>query len=131
MVCMQTICMHIYSNCAIGVFAMTKAKTTFSKINWLRAGVFAASFFFIFLGMRNPHLNHNHGPKHRPRAVIEKITKTSEEVAKKFVSEFQTNDPVSLPEPSINASLFWSPASQFLPQTALSHLIARAPPIVS
>ena len=88
---------------------MTKAKTTFSKINWLRAGVFAASFFFIFLGMRNPHLNHNHGPKHRPRAVIEKITKASEEVAKKLVYEFQTNERVTLPELSVISSFFWYP----------------------
>ena len=110
---------------------MMNAKTTFSKINWLRAGVFAASFFFVFLGMRNPHLNNNHGPKHRPRAVIEKITKASEEVAKKLVCEFQTNEPVYLPEQSVISSFFWCPASKFLPENTSSHLIARAPPILS
>lgn len=34
-----------------------------------------AAFFLIVLGMRNPSLEHNRGPKQRPRAVIENVEK--------------------------------------------------------
>ena len=32
-----------------------------------------AAFFLAVLGMRIPALDHNHGPKPRPRAVVEEI----------------------------------------------------------
>lgn len=32
--------------------------------------------FLIVLGMRNPALEHGHGPKQRPRAVVEKVAKS-------------------------------------------------------
>lgn len=35
----------------------------------------AAAFFLAFLGMRIPSLDHDHGPKQRPRAVVEEISK--------------------------------------------------------
>lgn len=35
----------------------------------------AAAFFLAFLGMRIPALDHDHGPKPRPRAVVEEIAK--------------------------------------------------------
>ena len=36
-----------------------------------------AAFFLIILGMRNPSLDHDHGPKQRPRAVVENVSKAS------------------------------------------------------
>jgi hypothetical protein len=46
------------------------------KRNLLIANVFlVATFFLVILGMRNPSLDHDHGPKQRPRAVVEKVSK--------------------------------------------------------
>lgn len=44
--------------------------------------IVTASFFFVFLGMRNPYLNHNHGPKQRPRAICVKTASLSEDHVK-------------------------------------------------
>ena len=46
------------------------------KRNLLVANILLiAAFFLITLGMRNPSLDHNHGPKQRPRAVVENVSK--------------------------------------------------------
>ena len=47
------------------------------KRNLLIANILLiAAFFLIILGMRNPSLDHNHGPKQRPRAVVENVSKS-------------------------------------------------------
>ena len=46
------------------------------KRNFLIANtVLFAVFFMVVLGMRNTSLDHNGGPKQRPRAVIEDVSK--------------------------------------------------------
>jgi len=46
------------------------------KRNLLLANILlVAAFFLIVLGMRNPSLDHNQGPKQRPRAVVENVSK--------------------------------------------------------
>jgi hypothetical protein len=38
--------------------------------------VLVAAFFLVILGMRNTSLDHNRGPKQRPRAVVENTLKS-------------------------------------------------------
>ena len=46
------------------------------KRNLLIANILPiAAFFLIILGMRNPSLDQNHGPKQRPRAVVENVSR--------------------------------------------------------
>ena len=42
--------------------------------------IFPTSFFLIFLGIRNPSLEKNSGPKQRPRAITENVVKASQEI---------------------------------------------------
>jgi hypothetical protein len=39
--------------------------------------VLLPALFLVMLGMRNPALEHNSGPKQRPRAVLENVVKVS------------------------------------------------------
>jgi hypothetical protein len=45
---------------------------------WFTTFFLIPVFFLITLGMRNPFLDHNPGPKPRPRAVIEENVSKSE-----------------------------------------------------
>jgi len=44
------------------------------------AVILISAFFLVVLGMRNTSLSHNHGPKQRPRAVVENGCKASVEI---------------------------------------------------
>lgn len=47
----------------------------------------AAAFFLTVLGMRIPALDHNHGPKPRPRAVVEEIKSQVEDQAQQLQAQ--------------------------------------------
>ena len=89
-------------------------------------------FFLVALGMRNPALSHNHGPKQRPRAVIENDFKASVEIC-----QDQQLDAVVSPVTAVSALLETSPSSfctfvdSDTPAPAQHSLRSRAPPPIS
>ncbi|HEX5772807.1 MAG TPA: hypothetical protein VFY07_00680 [Geomobilimonas sp.] len=89
--------------------------------------IVAASFFLVFLGMRNPFLNDNDGPKHRTGAVIESTEKPSEELVKNaFHPCMATSHSIPLPVEREFISLL-NADRPFTTKTP-SRLTARAPP---
>ncbi len=48
------------------------------------SAIFIASFFLVFLGMRNPDLSGGSAPKQRPRAVVENSTSKSVDFVKQL-----------------------------------------------
>jgi len=99
------------------------------KRNLLIANILLISaFFLIILGMRNPSLDHNHGPKQRPRAVVENVSKAPITIG----CELHHLDAVAGPALSIPAlsesRIFFSLALSHAPVLARLFLPARASP---
>jgi len=89
------------------------------KKKFLLTLIFSASFFFIFLGMRNPILEKTSGPKQRPRAITENVVKASQEICSTLcmVAEMCPPFELQLPVPAFSpfvenshASIFFFPA---------------------
>ena len=53
------------------IVALRKTNIPLDKNLLLKAIILFGALFLIVLGMRNPTLEHTHGPKQRPRAVVE------------------------------------------------------------
>lgn len=111
---------------------MRQTKTIFVASGILRGIVFVMSVFIVLLGMRNPYLNNPNGPKQRPRAVIEDLSKCpKEESANPDADTLALLPAVSLPAPRS----FRPAASAWrfvpFPDTISPYLVARAPPFVS
>lgn len=92
--------------------------------------VFSAMFFFIFLGMRNPDLHANHGPKQRPRAVVENVVKEFSSIDHHLTPAADVCPPLSLDCPArcrvCIARAERMPAS--IPSVSPA---SRAPPVIS
>jgi len=91
--------------------------------------IIVASFFLVFLGMRNPYLSGGSGPKQRPRATAENTIKNHSEIIQQHNIEF-----AYLP-PAVNFNPNWcmsrlasAPIIFPLSFIALAILSARAPP---
>ena len=89
--------------------------------------IFSASFFFIFLGMRNPVLEKTTGPKQRPRAITENVVKASQEICSEIctAAELCPQFDLSLPVPAFTPFVENSHASTFFIHARPS---SRAPP---
>jgi hypothetical protein len=91
--------------------------------------VFIFSVFLICLGMRNPYLGGDNGPKQRPRAITENEIKHASEVIEQMNFEVACTQTISYRPPvrritRLDATR--SPASFTLISPA--DLTARAPP---
>jgi len=99
------------------------------KRNLLVANILLiAAFFLVILGMRNPSLDHNHGPKQRPRAVVENVSKAPIVIG----CELHHLDAVACPALSIPAlsenRIFFRLVLSHTPALAQLFLPARASP---
>ncbi len=103
---------------------------TYNRKFLLTALIISVSLFFVVLGMRNPYLNDNHGPKQRPRAVIEKTTKTLTTIVQSQHIDIERCQKFALP-----ASFFritsTAQVTPLLSATVITKLVARGPPTFS
>lgn len=91
------------------------------------------ALFLIVLGMRNPALEHSHGPKQRPRAVVEQQLSKSEVVKSCSIEEFAAVVAAVLAiicRP-VDALRFLSPVVRELSAPVLRSRHCRAPPLAS
>lgn len=98
----------------------------------LALSVVAASFFLVFLGMRNPYLNGAPTPKQRPRAVVESIAKASDRLIEQ--SSVVAVHPVlpSLQPDGAASTVAPTFCRQTLIRAAIASLrLSRAPPLIS
>jgi hypothetical protein len=111
---------------------MSLAKITFGvpmKQKHISTAIMLFSvFFLVFLGMRNTSLSHNHGPKQRPRAVVENVFKASVEICceqQHLDAEFR---PVIILSPCSETQSFFTLVGSDTPTPTLFFLNSRAPP---
>lgn len=93
----------------------------------LVATIFSAAIFIVFLGMRNPCLNQNHGPSQRPRAVLETCSPDAQESCQNQSVDAELPGPYMLATCTIRVSAH-SEAPPLLPSLTIPRLAARAPP---
>lgn len=98
---------------------MTRKQLTFC--------IFTAIFFLVFLGMRNSVLAGNHGPKPRPRAVLESIKKASDELVKKSFQD-AVLPPHDIHLPVERVCIVTPPIVRHVTLNHSTPLAARAPP---
>jgi hypothetical protein len=79
------------------IIAVSSEKAMKKKL--LLTFIFSVSVFFIVLGMRNPVLEKNSGPKQRPRAITENVVKASQEICSKISTAADMCPPVDLQLP--------------------------------
>ncbi|HJV66295.1 MAG TPA: hypothetical protein VJ550_11210 [Geomonas sp.] len=88
------------------------------------------ALFLIVLGMRNPYLEHSHGPKQRPRAVVEQKLSKSPVVNSCSIEQFAAVVSVVLALICKAAASvgFAAPVIRELPAPDLRSRHSRAPP---
>ncbi len=87
-----------------------------------------AALFLIFLGMRNPQLEPNRGPKQRPRAVVEDVVKASDALCCKIHIDAETCPAIAVITPSELPSCIVLAYTEDAPQFAGLPVSSRAPP---
>ena len=89
--------------------------------------MYAVIFFLLFLGMRNPALAASHGPKPRPRAVLESVKNASDAVVKQDLLPATLPAHVT-PLPAEQVCLFPPLMVRHVTLNNSSRFAARAPP---
>jgi hypothetical protein len=96
---------------------------------WFTTFILIPAFFLITLGMRNPFLDNNHGPKPRPRAVLEeKVSKSSFVDSCQFHVDADVCRPVAMAASSEQPLSFVSRITFQIPDPGLICLPSRASP---
>lgn len=94
---------------------------------FLIATIFLSAIFIAILGMRNPYLNQNHGPKQRPRAVVETNSPSPQQICKNQSLDAAVCEPITLITPTVRLSSHRESTHE-LPFIAIPRFAARAPP---
>ena len=76
------------------IVAMRKTDMPVDKNLLLKAIILFGALSLIVLGMRNPSLERNHGPKQRPRAVVENDCKTPIKVCSNVHVDMEAPSPI-------------------------------------
>jgi hypothetical protein len=89
--------------------------------------ILTTAFFLVTLGFRNPMLSHNHGPKQRPRAVVENVFKASVEICDQQQVDAEACQSIALPVLAEAQSFSTFVGCDTVAPT-LQYLHSRAPP---
>jgi len=89
--------------------------------------IIIAAFFLVTLGIRNTSLDHTRGPKPRPRAVLENVTKAPIAVSCQQQWDAEVSPPVAIPVLS-EAPSFYTLVVSHTPALAQLFFPSRASP---
>ncbi len=99
-----------------------------SKNLLLTTVVALAGLFLVVLGMRNPQLEPNRGPKQRPRAVVEDTVKTSDALCCKVHIDAETCSVIFVVTPHEHPSPVILTDTEEAPKITSLPVSSRAPP---